>query len=179
MINLYISCLIFDFYFCRWLCRVYMIHFWMVENHYPDRVMRQFDRYQSVPPPPPLPYDIIKKLRLSHNSGRDANINVDWEEHFRYYINEPPIWIEEMQPYDHSEYDTYIAWFFKNGMPTIFFTHGTEAALSQPLTQDIEPEDLDYVPHGQQNARMVCRLIIIYIYDIFSFFVIYFFFKHI
>ena len=31
-----------------WCCRVPMIHFWMVEYHYPDRVMRQFGQRQDV-----------------------------------------------------------------------------------------------------------------------------------
>lgn len=32
-----------------WFARVEMIHFWMVETHYPDRVMRQLGCYQVVP----------------------------------------------------------------------------------------------------------------------------------
>jgi hypothetical protein len=29
------------------MCRVWMIHFWMVKNHYPDRVMRQFNLFPT------------------------------------------------------------------------------------------------------------------------------------
>jgi hypothetical protein len=38
---------------------VWMIHFWIVENHYPDRVMRQFDLFQQVPPPAPIDYQQV------------------------------------------------------------------------------------------------------------------------
>ncbi|XP_078182588.1 serine/threonine-protein phosphatase 7 long form homolog [Carex rostrata] len=39
-----------------WMSCGYVIHFWMVEYQHADRVMRQFGRYQEIPPPPPLPY---------------------------------------------------------------------------------------------------------------------------
>jgi hypothetical protein len=54
--NWYMNFICLGVHLCSWKCRVWMIHFWMVENHYPDRVMRQFGLFQQVPPPAPIDY---------------------------------------------------------------------------------------------------------------------------
>jgi len=33
-----------------WFARVMLMYFWIVEFHYPDRVMRQFELRQAIPP---------------------------------------------------------------------------------------------------------------------------------
>lgn len=38
----------------RWLFRGPLIHFWMIEYHYPDRVLRQFGLRQQIPEAPLL-----------------------------------------------------------------------------------------------------------------------------
>jgi hypothetical protein len=45
---------------------VWMIHLWMVENHYPDRVMRQFGLFQQVPSPTSINYQhVLTYIRTS------------------------------------------------------------------------------------------------------------------
>jgi hypothetical protein len=62
---------------------MWMIRFWMVENHYPDRVMRQFIFFQQVPPPAPIDYQQVLAYRKNkYTSGDDEWQNVDWA---RYY----------------------------------------------------------------------------------------------
>jgi hypothetical protein len=57
---------------------VWMIHFWMVENHYPDRVMRQFGLFQQVPPPAPIDYQQVLIYRKNkHTSEGSERQNVD------------------------------------------------------------------------------------------------------
>lgn len=46
-----------------WFARVPLIHFWIIEFHYPDRVMRQFGRRQIIPPHPPNNEDEVRKLQ--------------------------------------------------------------------------------------------------------------------
>jgi hypothetical protein len=58
--------------------RVWMIHFWMVENHYPDIVTRQFNLFQQVPPSTPIDYQQVVTYRKNkHTSGGSEGPNVD------------------------------------------------------------------------------------------------------
>jgi hypothetical protein len=55
-----------------------MIHFWMVENPYPDRVMRQFGLFQQVPSPTSINYQHVLTYRKNkHTSGGGEVQNVD------------------------------------------------------------------------------------------------------
>jgi hypothetical protein len=61
-----------------WTCRVWMIYFWMIENHYPDRVMRQFNLYQQVPPSILIPYKYMLTYHINkHTSEGGEGQNVD------------------------------------------------------------------------------------------------------
>jgi hypothetical protein len=58
---------------------MWMIHFLMVENHYPDRVMRQFIFFQQVLPPAPIDYQKVLTYRKNkHTSGGGEGQNMDW-----------------------------------------------------------------------------------------------------
>jgi hypothetical protein len=47
-----------------------MIHFWMIANHYQDRVMRQFNLSQQVSPLAPIDYQQVLTYRKNkHTSG--------------------------------------------------------------------------------------------------------------
>ena len=69
-----------------WYARVPMVHFWMVEWHYPDRVMRQFGRWQRIPPlPPAQDWDEHEKLLVQKHSKEDHDRQPDWSQiHARY-----------------------------------------------------------------------------------------------
>jgi hypothetical protein len=60
-----------------------MIHFWMVENHYLDRVMWQFGLFQQVPPPAPIDYQQVLTYRKNkHTSGGGEVQNIDWAQYY-------------------------------------------------------------------------------------------------
>ena len=64
-----------------WHARVPMVHFWMVEWHYPDRVMRQFGRWQRIPPlPPAQDWDEHEKLLVEKHSKEDHDRQPDWSQ---------------------------------------------------------------------------------------------------
>jgi hypothetical protein len=51
----------------------------MVENHYPDRVMQQFNLFQQVPPPTSIDYQQVLMYRKNkHTLGGGEGQNVDW-----------------------------------------------------------------------------------------------------
>jgi hypothetical protein len=39
-----------------------LIFYWIVEYHHPERCMRQFRKYQHIPPPPPLNKNVHSDL---------------------------------------------------------------------------------------------------------------------
>jgi hypothetical protein len=49
---------------------VWMIHFWMVENHYPDKVMQQFNLFQQVPPPTLINYQQVLTYHKNKHSRK-------------------------------------------------------------------------------------------------------------
>ena len=68
-----------------WYARVPMINFWMVEFHYPDRVMRQFGRMQLVPPPLPEPWEIHEKDMKHEHTVESHKERPDWPAiHYRH-----------------------------------------------------------------------------------------------
>jgi hypothetical protein len=141
-------------YLCSWKCRVWMIHFWMVENHYPDRVMRQFGLFQQVPPPAPIDYQQILTYRKDkHTSGGGKGQNIDWAEYYWWAQDEPELPITESRPYDYAQHYTYMGWYYKRGITIIWYGMNTDEHLSQPLPHPEEPVDeLSYVLHSHQSA---------------------------
>jgi hypothetical protein len=86
-----------------------MIHFWMVENCYSDRVMRQFGLFQQVPPPASIDYQQILTYRKDkHTSGGGEGQNIDWAEYYWWAQDEPKLPITESRPYDYAQYYTYM-----------------------------------------------------------------------
>jgi hypothetical protein len=86
-----------------------MIYFWMVENFYSDRVMRQFGLFQQVPPPAPIDYQQILTYRKDkHTSGGGEGQNIDWTEYYWWAQDEPKLPITESRPYDYAQYYTYM-----------------------------------------------------------------------
>lgn len=146
--------------------RTYLVHMWIVEYHHPDRVMRQFGLYQTIPPPAPIDYEQLKRLRkIVHSSGRGANEGKNWSEVHSFYIGQAPVLVIEQRPYDSSPEATarYTAWLYKRGMPKIYFTDNNPQVLSQPMPPMNEPvESLAYVSHTQGTSRAVSRPYVLY-----------------
>ena len=142
-----------------WFCRVYCIHFWMVEYHMPDRVMRQLGLFQTVPPPDPIEWDVIEDLReWEHSGGTDLPSDVDsnWGNQHSEYINAAPISINEQRGFDVTRTQVYDQWFYNNGMFSVYQRDNNDVALRHPVNPPPRPvEDLAYVPHGQHKARLV------------------------
>ena len=54
-----------------WFARVPLMHFWIVEFHYPDRVMRQFGLRQAIPPYVSRGEADVRRLRkIKHSAGK-------------------------------------------------------------------------------------------------------------
>ncbi|CAN6245668.1 unnamed protein product [Urochloa humidicola] len=132
-----------------WLARIPLIHFWVVEDHYPDRVMRQFGLFQRVPPPVPRDWASSMKLHsFVHGRG-------DWAVKHAEYIK---VWQElslvtviEERPDDPITRDEYQRWFEQEGMPTLF----PITAEAELIPQDVEPEKLTYVYDAAMFRRAV------------------------
>jgi len=90
-----------------WLCRVYCVTFWIVEFYHPDRVMRQFNLFQTVPPPDPLEWDHLEDIRQwTRMSGvHSDDALTDWRREHREFIRTNPIPVVEQRPYDPDRYD--------------------------------------------------------------------------
>jgi hypothetical protein len=92
----------------------------MVENHYPDRVVRQFGLFQQVPPPALINYkQMLTYCKYKHMSGGGERQNVDWAQYYWWAQNEPELPITESRPYDYAQHYTYKEWYYKRGMGTI------------------------------------------------------------
>jgi hypothetical protein len=78
-----------------------MIHFGMVENHYPDRVMRQFNFFQQIPPLAPINYQQVLTYRKNkHTSRYDEGKNMDWAQYYWLAHDESELPITEVRLYD-------------------------------------------------------------------------------
>ena len=132
-----------------------MIHFWIVEMCYPDRVMRQLGYYQGVPPHDPLPWSDIQKFRNVNHTSRDKFTN--WAEKWSTMIEAPGFEAEENRPYSDETYPAYLDWYWKRGKHTLYPEEEDDEALRQPLpqTQPDQVENLAYVPRGAGIARAV------------------------
>jgi hypothetical protein len=136
------------------MCRLWMIHFWMIENHYPDRVMQQFNLFQQVPPSAPINYQqVLTYHKNKHTSGGSEGHNVDWAQYYWWAQDEPKLPIAESRPYDFAQYYTYMGWLNKIGMVTIWYRMNTEKQLSRSLLHPEESVDeLAYIPYSHQNV---------------------------
>jgi hypothetical protein len=86
-----------------------MIHFWMVENHYPNRVMRQFNLFQQVLLPAPIDYQQVLTYRKNkHTSRGGKGQNMDWAQFYWWAQDEPKLPITESRQYDFAQHYTYM-----------------------------------------------------------------------
>ena len=142
-----------------WMRCGYVIHFWMVEFQHADRVMRQFGKYQEVPPPPPLPWDEISYLRKTWYHDGNSTRDGCWAITLSEYIEKPAVLIGERRPYDMSRHHMYMHWFNARGMRSVYLSDNNPEALRRqapPRTGDVAT--LAYVPHGHRHSRVVRTL---------------------
>jgi hypothetical protein len=74
-------------------------HFWMVENHYQDRVIRQFNLFQQIPPPAPIDYQQVLTYRKNKHTSRGGEEQImNWVLYYWWANDEPELPITESLP---------------------------------------------------------------------------------
>ena len=144
-----------------WTAKIPLIHFWIVETHYPDRVMRQFGLFQHIPPPDPLSWDIHLSLhRVTRLSTEGTNWAEKWEEYIRPWERPRDQLVNEVRPYDITTRPTYLKWFGQFGMRNVFSEHYHVRLVDEPQPLPSDPVDsITYVQHGDKWARQVCAVL--------------------
>ena len=126
-----------------------MVHFWIVEVYYPNRVMRQLGYFQKSEPDPPISWeDTLKFRKVKHNANHKL---FNWKDEWFSIVEHPGIEIHESRPYSEENYYEYLQWYWKNGMHTIYMEEETDDALNRPLPQTApdEVENHSYVSHSK------------------------------
>uniref|UniRef100_A0A0E0HQW5 Aminotransferase-like plant mobile domain-containing protein n=1 Tax=Oryza nivara TaxID=4536 RepID=A0A0E0HQW5_ORYNI len=135
-----------------WFARVPLIYFWVVEFHYPDRVMRQFGRKQMIPPLHPHGEAELRRLWKA----------CDWKKFHAKYVEQydgaDAIIVQEHHPFDPTSLTDYSRWFQENSMYTVFSDSQYLGDLenSIPFPQD-NIEWTGYMPSGPPLARIGLR----------------------
>lgn len=140
-----------------WFARLPLIHFWVVEFHYPERVMRQFGRKQLITPPPPHGEVELRKLRkVKHVGGKVCDWNKFHAKYVQQYDGIEATIVQEDCPFDAASLKEYRCWFQANGMFTVFFDSQCLGGLenSIPYPRD-NMEWTGYMPSGPPLARIV------------------------
>ncbi|KAF6998783.1 hypothetical protein CFC21_014870 [Triticum aestivum] len=142
-----------------WFAREPLMHFWIVEFHYPYRVMRQFGLRQPIPPSLPRGEAEVRKLRkIKHSAGKSHN----WEEVHANYVQEynrvdARVWPDDV-PFDEPSLPDYRHWFQQNGMYTVFFDSQCLGSLDKPIPYPRDSiEWTGYMPSGPPLAHIGLR----------------------
>ena len=141
-----------------WLAGVPLIHFWIVEHHYPNRVMRQFGYSQVIPPALPLAEREVRRL---HNIMHSSNvIRKNWVVEHHNYVQ------QTSHPADHlvvpagfwtdDQLFPYRSWFQNNGMHNVFLVRRCIEGLDNPIPEyRDEHGEVGYIPSGPKSTRDV------------------------
>ncbi|KAJ3691366.1 hypothetical protein LUZ61_020530 [Rhynchospora tenuis] len=109
----------------NWLSMAPLIDFNIVEKYRPDRVMRQFDKFQVIPPP------ARSTLPDAHKVDRRMYPTEDWlvyhSEHVAAWKDRWKLIIDEARPYDHQSHPAYMAWYNAATIPTFSSNIGLHA----------------------------------------------------
>lgn len=136
--------------------RVPLVHFWIVEHHYPDRVMRQFGYRQAIPVLEPLPEDDVRKLhRYVHSSMCTTNWSVEHET----YVTQSSDLLNNIvppdEPFSCDQIESYQRWFHQNCMYNIFeVPQVLDGAMSMDLDEN-DNSEYGYIANGPRNTREV------------------------
>ncbi|KAJ3700723.1 hypothetical protein LUZ61_004428 [Rhynchospora tenuis] len=134
-----------------------LIWFWIVEGYTTRRVMRQFHKLQTVPPPLLTVEDNFHEIKHSGLS------NDDWE---LVHAESIETWAARTQhivvnddAFDEDRWPQYMAWFNKHGMRTVFWRASTALNINepQPLANVVNQIDRTYNPHGQRVQQNIIR----------------------
>uniref|UniRef100_A0A8R7JV09 Aminotransferase-like plant mobile domain-containing protein n=1 Tax=Triticum urartu TaxID=4572 RepID=A0A8R7JV09_TRIUA len=139
-----------------WFARVLLMHFWIVEFHYPHKVMRQFGLRQPIPPSLPRGEAEVRRLRkIKHSAGKSN----DWELVHANYVQEynrveARVWPEDIH-FDVASLPDNRHWFQQNGMYTILFDSQCLGGLNEPITYPRDSiEWTGYMPSGPPLAHI-------------------------
>jgi hypothetical protein len=146
-----------------WWARIHLVHFWMVECHYPDRVMRQLGAKQPSPPPAPEPWEKTCRLHVLDHGPQDHLRPPRWEDVHDTYIKE---WdeidryvVDHSEVYDPSDYRDYMIWFSRNGCITVHTRERILARFSEPLPLPSQPVSSMPVPPRHDVTPRLVRIL--------------------
>ncbi|XP_078166187.1 serine/threonine-protein phosphatase 7 long form homolog [Carex rostrata] len=140
-----------------WLYRGPLVCFWIVEHHYPDRVLRQFDFPPLIPADPEVPRSVILRLHgIRHSNHYDR----DWREyHLKRYsmVANMSANLWQMPEVDAMQFHgdpllRYQAWYLRVGMASVYI----KGHYGEFLRQMIFDDD-GYTPTGRKGA---CQLLV-------------------
>ncbi|KAJ3689634.1 hypothetical protein LUZ61_018798 [Rhynchospora tenuis] len=134
-----------------WMITAPLLHFWIVETYHPERVMRQFGRYQTVPPP------TRATIGSLHSSEKRARPRENWIAYHSKYVDE---WFKrndtimrEERAYDLTMYNTvYMKW-YRNATIVCFSRHLTPSTDPDSPLSDTQ-ELLLVEPKSRSSSRV-------------------------
>ncbi|RLN08728.1 hypothetical protein C2845_PM11G22280 [Panicum miliaceum] len=129
-----------------WLARVPLIHFCVVEDHYPDRVMRQFGLFQSIPPP--MPRDWASSVILHKFVYGGGDWAVKHAEYVSVWQELSSVTVTEERPYDPTTRDQYWQWFEQ------------EAVFRRAVALDLEEASYGIKCVQNQGTRKIGKTIL-------------------
>ena len=137
-----------------WATPIPLIHFWIVEHYYPDRVMRQFGLRQIMPIPQPISHVEHRKLHKTRHVGKTKDWSREHADYIRTYRAAfPP---EDSGPFDVNVLPQYRAWYQSEGMFSVFLDAQHMGGMRDPLPVPKDSTDWSgFVPSGPPVARMV------------------------
>ena len=143
-----------------WWARIHLVHFWMVECHYPDRVMRQLGKKQAVPPPAPEAWETTCRLHGLDHGPFDHRQPPAWDKIHENYITEwgafDDLVVDHSEVYDPSGYHEYLLWFLRHGAVTVHARERVLAGFPEPLAVPSQPvSSMPVPPRHDVTPRLV------------------------
>lgn len=143
-----------------WLARIPLIYFWVIEYHYPDRVMRQFGLFQTIPPPLPNKEAEVRRLhKIKHASSRTCDWSVVHRDFVGEYSDSAQRMVVEDRPDDPGNLPAYHQWFQQEGMHTVFLDGHYEVGFDGTIPRFCDTVEVTgYVSSKSALDRVVCKI---------------------